>query len=501
MAREQRQYTAAHLYGTEGRPRVSDIHQDDLYDCYFLAPMGAIGEQQPDRIRDAIRFNAETGDFTVNLYRPPNEQERSRGQTGPIQESINVSQEDIRRNIRERGGGTVDNNRDRSGALWPTVIEASFAELYGRNAQGEVNLNQGYRTVGHVTGGGGLRDGTYALTGESGRSLQIRTSDTPPMVTTGPDHVERREDPPYRAPLQGSRVSVDSAYTEVQQALAAGKPVSLATQGRDVTDGLEESHAYMVVGVSRNPQNNDALVTLRNPYGTNDRAGEGNQNVGVSRNTSNPEITVSLNTLVRAGSFAEFNIGPAPRVQTQQQEPPVPAQTSPAVPVQPASNQSAPTNPPPAVPQNTTDITQSTHLGHQRFQQALSAIENSPNIPPNNFTGERLLQSAANVAYASLAGEQRQGKDAQNETLSRIDFVVFNKDRSGLIAGEGELGKPNALRAWLPSELDNANSLAGSSQRMHTLLQDPQKLALANPNLQPSVAHNMDEPQQGSPRR
>jgi hypothetical protein len=150
---------------------------------------------------------------------------------------------------------------------------------------------------------------------------------------------------------------------------------------------------------------------------------------------------------------------------------------------------------------NTNDITQPTHLGHQRYQQALRAIENSSNIPPNTFTGDRLQQSAANLAYASLAGEQRQGKDAQNETLSRIDYVVFNKDRSGLIAGEGALGKPDALRAWLSSTQDNASSLTASSERMHTLLQDPQKLALANPSLQPSVAQSIDEPQQGGPRR
>ncbi len=106
---------------------------------------GAIqGEQQPDRIRDAIRFNPEAGDFTVTLYRPPSAQERSQGQTTPIQESITVSQEDIRRNISKEGGGTVDNNREHTGALWPTVIEAGFAELYGRDTQGRVNLDRGY---------------------------------------------------------------------------------------------------------------------------------------------------------------------------------------------------------------------------------------------------------------------------------------------------------------------------------------------------------------------
>lgn len=99
----ERQYTAADLYGADGRPRASDIDQDRLYDCYFLAPMGVLGEQQPDRIRNAIGFNAEAGEFTVTLYRPPNTLERGQGQNDPIRESIVVSQDDIRRNISKKG--------------------------------------------------------------------------------------------------------------------------------------------------------------------------------------------------------------------------------------------------------------------------------------------------------------------------------------------------------------------------------------------------------------
>ena len=219
MSKDHRQYVAADLYGADGRPRVSDIRQDEIYNCYFLAPMGVLGEQQPDRIRDAIRFNPEAGDFTVTLYRPPNAQERSQGQTTPIQESITVSQEDIRSNISKEGGGTVDNNRARTGPLWPTVIEAGFAELYGRDAQGRVNLDRGYETIGSVTRGGSLSDGIYALTGDSGRNLQIRNPDAPPMVPTGPDHVTRPEPPPFRAVSRGARVGVEEAYAEVEQAL------------------------------------------------------------------------------------------------------------------------------------------------------------------------------------------------------------------------------------------------------------------------------------------
>jgi Calpain family cysteine protease len=505
MAGQERQYTGADLYGANGRPHAADIDQDGIYNCYFLAPMGALGEKHPDRIRDAIRFNDETGDFTVSLYRPPNAQERAQGQTNPIQESITVSQEDIRHNIRREGGGTVDNNRERNGPLWPTVIEAGFAELYGRNPKGEVNFGQGYRTIGALTGGGALSDGTYALTGESGRSLQIHNPDAPPMQPTGPNHVARAEPPPFRAPSHSAKLGLDAVYAEVEQALTAGRPVSMSTQGRDVGDGLEESHAYMVVGVSRNPQNNEALVTLRNPYGNNQRAGEGNQNIGAGWKDANPEITVSLNRLVRDGSFGEFNIGPAARVQTQQQDtapPATPAQPPAAAPATPgeAPTQTAP-NPPVSTSPDTQDITHSTHPGYLRFQQALNGIADSPNIPPETFTGERLKQTAANVAYTSLAGKERPGISGRNEALSHIDCVVFNKNCSALIAVQGELIDPAAKRAFLPGTQDNETTLAQASQRTSELLQDPQKLALANPAAAPQLANNHIEPDYAGPRR
>ena len=487
----ERQYTAADLYGADGRPRASDIDQDRLFDCYFLAPMGALGEQQPDRIRNAIGFNAEAGEFTVTLYRPPNTLERGQGQNDPIRESIVVSQDDIRRNISKKGGGTADNNREGDGPMWPTVIEAGFAELYGRDAQGKVDLDRGYRTIGAVTGGGGLSDGVYALTGESGRSLQIRNPDAPPMRPTGPNHVKPSEPPAYRAPSQGAKLELDSVYTEVEQALASHRPVSMATQGRDVQDGLEESHAYMVVGVSRDPRTNEAQVTLRNPYGNNERAQEGNQNIGAGWNADNPEIKVNLNRLVRDGSFAEFNIGPAARAQTQQPSAPAPEQGAPKQPAQPGPQAPA-SSPPGAV-----SITDRNHPGHERFQQAMNAIERSPNIPAGTFSGERLQQAAANLTYASLAGAQRP-QGGQNERLDRIDFVVFNNDRSGLIAGQGEMGNPTAKLALLPAAQDNATSLVQASQQIHSALAQQQAQTQSGP--QPTPTQTQDDPAPKGPK-
>ena len=450
MAKEERQYTTADLYGADGGPRASDIDQDRIFNCYFLAPMGALGERQPDRIRDAIRFNPETGDFMVSLYRPPSAQERDQGQTDPIRESITVSQEDIRRNISKDGGGTVDNNRERNGPLWPTVIEAGFAELYGRDSQGRVNLNRGYNLIGDVTRGGSLSDGMYALTGEAGRDLQI--SGGPSLVATGPNHVARSEPPPFRAPSAGARLALDDAYAEVEQALAVGRPVSMSTQGRDVSDGLEESHAYMVVGVSRNPQNNDALITLRNPYGNNQRAGEGNQNIGTGWNANNPEITVSLNRLVRDGSFGEFNIGPAPRVQSQQQgtsEPAIPGQPAPATPAPqvptnapnaPANDAVSPAAPAPA-PLSLADPRDPNHTDHRLYKQIETGVARIDAEKGRVFdqSSERLMMctfcdtKAAGITSADHIAINETGKRQQDGSQIAAGtslFVVQGQDPS-----------------------------------------------------------------------
>ena len=81
MSNRKTAFTEEDLYGPSGRPHASDVHQDKLQNCYFLAPIGALAEQQPDRIRDAIRFDSETGEFTARLYSPPNAGERQAGQS------------------------------------------------------------------------------------------------------------------------------------------------------------------------------------------------------------------------------------------------------------------------------------------------------------------------------------------------------------------------------------------------------------------------------------
>jgi hypothetical protein len=48
---------------------ASMIDQGRLADCWFLASAGAVAEQNPQWIRDHIKYNAEDGTYTVTFYR------------------------------------------------------------------------------------------------------------------------------------------------------------------------------------------------------------------------------------------------------------------------------------------------------------------------------------------------------------------------------------------------------------------------------------------------
>ena len=143
------------------------------------------------------------------------------------------------------------------------------------------------------------------------------------------------------------------------------------------------------------------------------------------------------------------------------------------------------------------DITQRDHPGHARYQQALDAIERSPNIPPGTFSGERLQQAAANLAFASFAGAERP-QGGQNEHLDRIDFVVFNKDRSGLIAGQGDIGDPTSKLAFLPAAQDNTTTLTQASQQVQDTLTQQQTVAQAM--AQQQIPPTQDDPGPKGPR-
>ncbi len=242
----------------------------------------------------------------------------------------------------------------------------------------------------------------FALTGEIGHNLRYSNAPKGPSAPPG----NNGDAPPFDMPLKNSNVTrfsdANGAYTLLREALDADKAVTLSTRNAKVNDGLMSHHAYIVTDIEQREKKagaSEVWITLRNPYAHNNVPEE-------NRSRSQPHITVSLDKMLDNGVLGEFNLGSAPRVQTQQQGAPQQATPAQSMPMQSAPSQPErqPTQP---APTPASDITNRDHPGHARYQQAVDAIERSPNIPPGTFSGERLQQAAANVAHISLTGTAR----------------------------------------------------------------------------------------------
>ncbi len=252
-----------------GRPRASDINQGPLGTCYLLASMGALANQRPDVIRDAISYDARSDSFDVRLN------------IDGEWRTINVTQADIRDNVARQGGSTLDET-GRDAPAWPAVIETAAAKAADTNhADG---LDQGYAEI----NGGKARDSMEMLTGDRGED-----------ITFSDGWFESRD------------AAIDRFAGRIDAALANGRPVTLSTDpesggwfsdlfGTPAEDGLVDNHVYVVEGVSE--VNGEQMVTLRNPWAHNTVEG---------RNENSPTITVSLRSLIDSGGLEYVNAGPA----------------------------------------------------------------------------------------------------------------------------------------------------------------------------------------------
>lgn len=280
MAEPGPRFTDKNLYGPSGHPRAADINQDALGDCFFVAPLGALAQEQPGRIENSIQYDAAKGSFTVTLYK-----EQGTGLFGltgsevkPVR--IEVSQADIEYDIKRKGGSTMDNT-GKDAPAWPAVLETAFAKMHDKN------LEKGFDAIAE---GGKAHNSMFALTGV---------------------HSEKFD----RSSVES--LGVDKAMEKLDDALKADRPVTLSTDpektsslfgliGTDAPqDGLVDNHVYMLERVYKDPASGEVMVQARNPWGSN-------QNVGEGHDTPNASITVKLKDIVEGGGLECFDIGPTP---------------------------------------------------------------------------------------------------------------------------------------------------------------------------------------------
>ncbi|MEH6419664.1 C2 family cysteine protease [Pseudomonas sp. CGJS7] len=272
-------FTASDLYGPSGRPQAADIDQDQLNDCYLVAPMSGLARQQPQRLQDAISYDEASRSFKVRMYRRDAD-----GIAQPV--TVDVSQADLRDNLRRHGGSAVDNLSGVDGPIWPAVMETAYAELQDRGSR-----SANYAAIEFGEPGPAM----HAITGESGQDVT-------------------RE--------QVAALTAEQIYTRLETALTEGRPVTLGAYAENPgfpQDGLQDRHMYAVEGVRKVGE--DMFLDLRNPLAVN-VAGEGNDPAGAT-------VSVSLNTLKQSDATM-FNIGPAPLPPTTPAapEPTVPASDS-----------------------------------------------------------------------------------------------------------------------------------------------------------------------------
>lgn len=267
----ERHFNAGDLYGASGKPSAADIRQDDIGDCFFIATAGAVANQSPERIKQSISYNSDTGNFTVELY------------DGKEWASIEVNQSEIKNNIFRNGGSWLDNGKS-DAPIWPAVMETAYAKMRGGT------LDAGYNILNK---GGKARDAMQTITGTRGRDISR-----------------------LNANLIGDR----NIEAQIGQALKEGRPVTLSTDpeyesnwftrlfgDKDAPqDGLADNHVYVVEEIRLN-SNGEAVVRLRNPWQRNESE---LVNEYTAANNESPFIEVKMKDVIKGRGFEYFNIGP-----------------------------------------------------------------------------------------------------------------------------------------------------------------------------------------------
>ncbi len=267
-------YTDKTLYAAGG-PKASDIRQDAMGDCYFVATLAAVAQERPQAIRNAISFDAKTSTFSVKLY----------DSAGKAQ-TIRVTQAEIANNVKRQGGSTMDNT-GKTGPSWPAVMETAYAKMHDSNPKN--GLNEGYKAI---VNGGWPADAMRAVTGNAGTEAKFS-----------------------QGLFETRGAALDRYGSQIDAALKADKPVTAwSVPERDSRgiidklmggaipqDGLADNHVYSVQSISKDARG-DWQVTLRNPWSHNVGVGEG-------KDVAAATIVVPLDTLVSTGGLESFRIG------------------------------------------------------------------------------------------------------------------------------------------------------------------------------------------------
>ncbi|HEX2735949.1 MAG TPA: C2 family cysteine protease [Polyangiaceae bacterium] len=207
------------LFGDKG-PKLGNIDQGNLGDCFFLASVGAVVADDPTAIRNAIRDNAD-GTYSVRFYH-----DTLFGHE-PVWITVN-GELPVDSNGRLAYAQGVDSDADGKLELWVPIMEKAYAKYVDK--YGADDGKSGYADIG---AGGSSRAAIEALTGRSAHF------DTLP--------------------------SGDAKLESMLSAANDGRQVVVSTKDKGA-DGWVGHHAYTVVGTYE--KDGETMVMLRNPWGS-----------------------------------------------------------------------------------------------------------------------------------------------------------------------------------------------------------------------------------------
>ena len=207
-------------------PSADDVRQVNVNDCYWLAGLGAVARQNPQRIRDMFTANGD-GTWTVRLYHDGHPEYVTVDNQLPVDENG--------RFVFANAGGeaTFIGNE-----LWVRLAEKAYAQFNESGWTGQDGTNSYNGVGGAVPTGQENHDGINF--GPAGTAL---TQITGKGTSSGPTGL--------------------TSFADIKAKFDAGKAIVFNTPDDPPSVAVVGNHVYVMVGYDAAHQR----ITLRNPWG------------------------------------------------------------------------------------------------------------------------------------------------------------------------------------------------------------------------------------------
>ena len=211
-------------------PKIVDVNQGQLGDCWFLAALGETAMQDPALIEHLITAN---GDGTYSVEFQVN------GQADYV--TVNSQFSTYSGNI-EQWDGSRQEFASSTTCLWVPLFEKALSQLAEQGVTTGLEYAAGADQYYELTSGGG--EGMTLLTGQANYSYGLAGE---------------------------SSASLKTLLRQMHNDIAAGYDVLLGTSGQAVGGNLVADHMFAVLSVNAAAE----TVALYNPWGAAGAAGSG----------------------------------------------------------------------------------------------------------------------------------------------------------------------------------------------------------------------------------